>query len=134
LRFEARRSDFYFVPGVTVVAGPGDQFVQRAYQEAQSKVDKAVNDTLTSLFSRTTPASPGELLRILRYPNAEARQVARAAEIYEITLANVKKYVLDGMKLNLDDSKGNISFSSLQLLNKFCSHCASNSEIIGLAF
>jgi peroxidase len=41
------------------------------------------------------------LLRILRYPNAEARQVARAAEIYEITLANVRKHVLSGMKLNL---------------------------------
>jgi peroxidase len=95
---------------VSVVAGPGDQYVQRAYQEAQSKVDKAVNDTLTSLFSRTTPATPGELLRILRYPNAEARQVARAAEIYEITLANVKKYVLEGMKLNLEDSKGKFIF------------------------
>jgi len=98
------------IPGVSVVAGPGDQYVQRAYQEAQSKVDKAVNDTLTSLFSRTTPATPGELLRILRYPNAEARQVARAAEIYEITLANVKKYVLEGMKLNLEDSKGKFVF------------------------
>ncbi|XP_059477617.1 peroxidasin isoform X1 [Neocloeon triangulifer] len=102
------------VRGVTVVAGPGDQFVQRAYQEAQSKVDKAVNDTLTSLFARTTPASPGELLRILRYPNAEARQVARAAEIYEITLANVKKYVLAGMQLSLTDTK---DFSYRELLS-----------------
>ncbi|CAB3373221.1 Hypothetical predicted protein [Cloeon dipterum] len=102
------------VRGMTVVAGPGDSFVQRAHQEAQIKVDKAVNDTLASLFSRSTPATPGELLRILRYPNAEARQVARAAEIYEITLANVRKYVLAGLKLSLEDSK---DFSYRELLS-----------------
>jgi peroxidase len=84
--------------------GPGDRFVHVAFQEAQKAVDRAVNDTVTKLFSQERGAknsSPNELFRLLRFPNAEARDVARAADIYERTLLNIRKHVEAGMNINL---------------------------------
>lgn len=84
--------------------GPGDRFVHVAFQEARKSVDRAVNDTLTKLFARergTKNSSPNELFRLLRFPNAEARDVARAADIYERTLINIRKHVEAGMNINL---------------------------------
>ncbi|XP_021933013.1 peroxidasin isoform X8 [Zootermopsis nevadensis] len=84
--------------------GPGDRFVHIAFQEASKAVDRAVNDTLTKLFTRDRGAknsSPNELFRLLRFPNAAARNVARAADIYERTLINVRKHVEAGMNINL---------------------------------
>jgi peroxidase len=84
--------------------GPGDRFVHVAFQEASKAVDRAVNDTLTKLFARDRGAknsSPNELFRLLRFPNAAARSVARAADIYERTLINIRKHVEAGMNINL---------------------------------
>ncbi|PSN40372.1 Peroxidasin, partial [Blattella germanica] len=84
--------------------GPGDRFVHIAFQEASAAVDKAVNDTLTKLFTRERGAkngNPGDLFRLLRFPNAAARDVARAADVYERTLINIRKHVEAGMNINL---------------------------------
>ena len=84
--------------------GPGDRFVHIAFQEASTAIDKAVNDTLSKLFARNRGAkntSPGDLFRLLRFPNAAARDVARAADIYERTLINIRKHVEAGMNINL---------------------------------
>nr|CAD7588585.1 unnamed protein product [Timema genevievae] len=84
--------------------GPGDRFVRVAFEEARSAVDRAVNETLRKLFERDQgdkPASPSELFRLLRFPNAAARDVARAADVYERTLYNIRKHVEAGMKINL---------------------------------
>nr|CAD7426504.1 unnamed protein product [Timema monikensis] len=84
--------------------GPGDRFVRVAFEEARSAVDRAVNETLRKLFERDRgdkPASPSELFRLLRFPNAAARDVARAADVYERTLYNIRKHVEAGMKINL---------------------------------
>jgi peroxidase len=84
--------------------GPGDRFVHIAFQEARKAVDRAVNDTVAKLFNRERAvknSSPNELFRLLRFPNAEARDVARAADIYERTLLNIRKHVEAGMNINL---------------------------------
>ncbi|GLH03915.1 Peroxidasin, partial [Gryllus bimaculatus] len=104
------------------VMGPGDRFVQQAFQEASRAIDRAVNDTLTRLFSQdraAKPASPNELFRLLRFPNQEARDLARAADIYERTLVNIRKHVEAGMKLNLTTDfsyKDLLSTTQLQLV------------------
>ncbi|KAJ9586071.1 hypothetical protein L9F63_020268, partial [Diploptera punctata] len=84
--------------------GPGDRFVRIAFQEASTAIDKAVNDTISKLFARdrgSRNSSPGDLFRLLRFPNAAARDVARAADIYERTLINIRKHVEAGMNINL---------------------------------
>lgn len=44
---------------------------------------------------------PGELLQAFRYPTTEARETARAAEIYERALEIVWSHVQNGAQFNL---------------------------------
>lgn len=96
--------------GITIIHtglpsnNPGDVFVQSAFEEATRDIDNAVNHTLRTLVNRPRngpPLSAGELMRLVRFPNAAARQLARSAEIYERTLYLIKKHVEAGMKVNL---------------------------------
>ena len=102
--------------------GPGDRFVHIAFQEASTAVDRAVNDTINKLFAlsrNSKNSSPGDLFRLLRFPNADARGVARAADIYERTLINIRKHVEAGMNINLTTDfsyKELLSPSHLQLV------------------
>ncbi|XP_071446700.1 peroxidasin homolog [Hetaerina americana] len=87
---------------------PGDRYVQAALEEARHSVDKAVNDTLNMLRGareggHPRAPSPGDLLRLFRYPGPVERDLARAAEIYERTLANVRRHVAAGLKLDQPD-------------------------------
>lgn len=87
---------------------PGDSFVRTAFEEASRDIDNAVNKTLRTFVNRPhdgVPLSAGELMRLVRFPNAAARQVARAAEVYERTLYLIKKNVEAGMKVNLTQGK-----------------------------
>lgn len=45
------------------------------------------------------------MLRVFRFPTGEARQLARAAEIYERTLVNIRKHVLKGDNLTIESDK-----------------------------
>lgn len=80
--------------------GIGDKFVKVAFVEAKQEVDKAINKTLETLFTDNEAHNPADLFRIIRYPNAPARELARAAEVYERTLVNIRKHVQVGMSLN----------------------------------
>ncbi|XP_065362237.1 peroxidasin [Calliphora vicina] len=89
---------------------PGDRYVRIAFEEAAKEIDLAINNTVDMLFTnrnRTKPngerAPPnyGDLLRVFRFPTGEARQLARAAEIYERTLVNIRKHVLKGDNLTI---------------------------------
>ncbi|XP_046389952.1 peroxidasin isoform X2 [Ischnura elegans] len=85
------------------VRNPGDRYVQAAFEEARRSVDKAVNDTLHMLRENRRghlKPSPGDLLRLFRYPGPVERDLARAAEVYERTLANVRRHVAAGLKLD----------------------------------
>lgn len=79
---------------------PGQHFIRTAHSEALNEIDLAINNTINSLFSPNSTKSSGrhhgELFKIFRYPNPETRQLARAAEIYERTLHNIRKHIDDG--------------------------------------
>nr|NP_523891.2 peroxidasin, isoform A [Drosophila melanogaster]NP_995975.1 peroxidasin, isoform E [Drosophila melanogaster]NP_995976.1 peroxidasin, isoform D [Drosophila melanogaster]NP_995977.1 peroxidasin, isoform C [Drosophila melanogaster]Q9VZZ4.1 RecName: Full=Peroxidasin; Flags: Precursor [Drosophila melanogaster]AOQ10577.1 Pxn-RA [synthetic construct]AAF47668.1 peroxidasin, isoform A [Drosophila melanogaster]AAS64946.1 peroxidasin, isoform C [Drosophila melanogaster]AAS64947.1 peroxidasin, isofo len=83
---------------------PGDRYVRIAFAEAAKEIDLAINNTLDMLFSNRSDKAPpnyGELLRVFRFPTGEARQLARAAEIYERTLVNIRKHVQEGDNLTM---------------------------------
>lgn len=87
----------------TTLKNPGDRFVQAAYEEALHSVNKAINDTINSLMQTKrghSRPSPGDLLRLFRYPGPVERDLARAAEVYERTLINVRRHVAAGLKLD----------------------------------
>ncbi|XP_054736235.1 peroxidasin [Anastrepha obliqua] len=89
---------------------PGDDFVRIAFNEAANEIDLAINNTIDALFMKRNPSSDGklnyaDLLRAFRFPNGEARQLARAAEIYERTLVNIRKHIAKGDNLTLSSRK-----------------------------
>lgn len=76
--------------------GIGDQFVKIAFAEASEEVDRAINKTIDNLINNKGPHNPADLFRFIRYPDAPARELARAAEVYERTLVNIRKHVQRG--------------------------------------
>lgn len=88
---------------------PGDKFVRIAFSEASAEVDTAINQTVASLF-RPSPAETssrrdyGDLFRIVRFPTGPARELARAAEIYERTLVNIRKHINAGSNVTANVS------------------------------
>jgi peroxidase len=77
--------------------------VVSAVEEARRAVDRAVNDTIAQLFSRdrSTRLTHAELIRLNRFPNAAAREIARAAEVYERALTVVRRTIESGTQFNL---------------------------------
>ncbi|EDW17736.2 peroxidasin [Drosophila mojavensis] len=87
---------------------PGDRYVRIAFAEAAKEIDMAINNTLDMLFSNRSSRAPpnyGELLRVFRFPTGQARQLARAAEIYERTLVNIRKHVQQGDNLTMESEQ-----------------------------
>lgn len=80
--------------------GVGDKFVRVAFVEASHEVDKAINRTIEDLFHRNSSKGYVDLFRLIRYPKAPQRELARAAEVYERTLVNIRKHVEEGMSTN----------------------------------
>lgn len=80
---------------------PGDKFIRVAFSEASTEVDAAINQTVASLFNlnSTTPKQHGDLFRMVRFPTGPARELARASEIYERTLVNIRRHVNAGKNL-----------------------------------
>ncbi|XP_026500801.2 peroxidasin [Vanessa tameamea] len=79
---------------------PGDEYVNIALTEATRDVDQAIAKTMKELFSNQSSNSNfHDLYRITRFPNAPAREVARAAEIYERTLDKVRDFIQSGSKV-----------------------------------
>ncbi|XP_049884964.1 peroxidasin [Pectinophora gossypiella] len=80
---------------------PGDEYVNIALTEATRDIDQAISNTMEQLFNnKSSNADVHDLFRIVRYPNAGAREIARAAEIYERTLDKVKGFVRTGLKVS----------------------------------
>ncbi|XP_030760728.1 LOW QUALITY PROTEIN: peroxidasin-like [Sitophilus oryzae] len=77
------------------VGSISDRFIKIAFTEASSEIDKAINNTIDNFLHNKHPSS-SELFRIIRYPNAPARELARAAEVYERTLVNIRKHIQKG--------------------------------------
>lgn len=84
---------------------PGDRFVNLAFKEANLEIDRAVNATIDSLFGSSDKImNPEKLMRMSRFPDVVARDVAKSADIFERTLSNVRKHVQAGLKVNLTES------------------------------
>ncbi|XP_058066005.1 peroxidasin [Anopheles bellator] len=85
---------------------PGDQYVRIAIAEASREVDMAINQTIGRLFG--SPANGtryhGDLFRIVRFPSGPAREIARAAEVYERALAIVRRHIGSGANLTTNTS------------------------------
>lgn len=79
---------------------PGDEYINIALTEATRDVDQAIARTIEQLFNNSSKPDIHNLFRIARFPNAPARDVARAAEIYERTLDKVKEFIESGLKVN----------------------------------
>lgn len=88
-----------FPPGV----GVSDRLVRVAFVEASEEVDRAINKTIDNLFNKKGPHSPEELFRLIRFPDAPARELARAAEVYERTLVNIRKHLKKGESMNASE-------------------------------
>lgn len=83
---------------------PGDEYVNIALTEATRDVDQAIARTIDQLFNKTGKPNIHQLFRIARFPNTAARDIARAAEIYERTLDKVKQFVESGLNVNVTES------------------------------
>lgn len=90
---------------------PGEKFVRKAFADAASEIDTAINHTITALFSPTKPRNNsrdyGEMFRIFRFPNQPARELARASEVYERTLHNLRKQIEKGKVMTADKTPFN---------------------------
>lgn len=84
---------------------PGDRYVRIAIVEASREVDAAINQTISDLFSTTEPKHHGDLFRLVRFPTGPARELARASEVYERALVNIRKHVEDGKMLTANKTE-----------------------------
>ncbi|XP_063632810.1 peroxidasin [Cydia splendana] len=79
---------------------PGEQYVNIALTEATRDIDQAIARTVKEIFQNTsTKKDVHELFRIAHFPNAPARELARAAEIYERTLDKVRDFIQGGLNV-----------------------------------
>ncbi|KAK9877952.1 hypothetical protein WA026_020172 [Henosepilachna vigintioctopunctata] len=87
-------------PTVINIGGIGDQYVKISFLEASAEIDKSINNTIQHFLDNKGPHSSGELFKLFRYPDAPTRELAKAAEIYERTLVNIRKHITNGLKIN----------------------------------
>uniref|UniRef100_A0AAG5DEK2 Cell adhesion molecule-related/down-regulated by oncogenes n=1 Tax=Anopheles atroparvus TaxID=41427 RepID=A0AAG5DEK2_ANOAO len=87
---------------------PGDQYVRIAIAEASREVDMAINQTIGRMFgvgpNATTTRYHGDLFRIVRFPTGPARELARAAEVYERALVIIRRQVEAGANLTTNST------------------------------
>lgn len=83
-----------------------NRLVTSDVEEARRSVDRAVNDTISHLFSRdrTSRLTHSELLRINRFPTPAAREIARAADIYDRALTIVRRHIENGTHFNISSN------------------------------
>ena len=65
--------------------GPGDKFVNYSILKAKEAINRAIQTTIQRLFDETRPRSPSDLLALFRFPNKQAIEIARAAEVRDVT-------------------------------------------------
>lgn len=83
-----------------------DIYIVQAYNEAKLEIDRAINATINHLFSpKQTDKSPAFLMKFFRYPDEVSRNIVKPADIYARTLANVRRHVASGLRLNLTNGR-----------------------------
>lgn len=64
--------------------GPGDKFVNSSIVQAKQSINRAIQTTIQRLFAESKPRSPSDLLALFRFPNKQAIEIARAAEVSDV--------------------------------------------------
>ncbi|KAG8038033.1 hypothetical protein G9C98_006358 [Cotesia typhae] len=85
------------------IGSTSDTLIRRAFNDATETIDRAINQTLESLFGVKNDAKEPrhfDPFRVTRFPNAVARAAARPAEIFERTLLNIRRFMDKGMSVN----------------------------------
>lgn len=77
-----------------------DGLVIRAFKDAKQEIDRAINNTLTNLFSGNAAGPRANPFRLARFPDAVGRAAARPAEIFERTLVNIRRMINAGVATN----------------------------------
>ena len=52
---------------------------------AKEAINRAIQTTIQRLFEETRPRSPSDLLALFRFPNKQAIEIARAAQVRDVT-------------------------------------------------
>lgn len=65
--------------------------ILRAFKEATREIDRAINNTLEHFFNPNIKKT--NQFHLSRFPNAIARSAARPAELFERTLAHVRRMI-----------------------------------------
>lgn len=98
---------------------PNDR-VRIAFADAERDINKAIKRTIASLFGPNKSTHHGDLFKINRYPKGDSRELARAAELYERTLLNIRQQVDSGAAINANvtdfDYKDIVSREHLDLI------------------
>lgn len=83
---------------------PNEDIIRIAFSDATRDVDAAINQTIASLFQPNSyrPKHHGDFFKIIRYPKGNTRELARASEIYERTLVNIRKKIDSGATMHAD--------------------------------
>lgn len=81
-----------------------NEAIRVAFADASREVDTAINQTMAYLFNPNPQRRKhhGDLFNMIRYPNGNARELARAAEIYERTLVTLRKRINAGAMVTAD--------------------------------
>ncbi|XP_068678168.1 peroxidasin-like isoform X1 [Montipora foliosa] len=85
----------------------GTDVVNSSLAEAKNNVETALNASIQQLFSSKKPRKPSDLLALFRFPSPAAREIARAAEIFERTIQLVHEHVKKMDKVNVTNAKYN---------------------------
>ncbi|KAJ8687556.1 hypothetical protein QAD02_023350 [Eretmocerus hayati] len=76
-----------------------DGLVLRAFKEASQEIDRAINNTLATLFG-TGDGTRRDPFRLSRFPDALGRRAARPAELFERALTHVRRMIASGIYAN----------------------------------
>ena len=80
--------------------------IRRVVSSTTREVDRVINSTREELTDRSRPKTPEQLLQLFRYPEPQALQLARAAEIFERTLEILHEEIEGGQMYNVSHSTG----------------------------
>lgn len=78
-----------------------NSLVIRAFRDATEEIDRAINNTLSSLFSSDGSSRHIDPFRRVRFPDAIGRAAARPAELFERTLVNIRRLINRGVTANV---------------------------------
>ncbi|KAK0180622.1 hypothetical protein PV327_002985 [Microctonus hyperodae] len=118
---------------VRQIQGTSDTIVLRAFHDAKQSIDRAINQTIASLFAinGTIPLKHTDPFKLARFPNAAGRAAARPADIFERTLTNIRQFINQGSFINISGPfkyEDILTTAQIELIEKL-SECTGHRKI-----